>query len=337
MFQTPPFVSHRFIRGGHLQTLLASTSVSENANSRTYFRPHSTETVEIEVSHGDRIALHLDQPDAPAKGSVLLIHGLTGCHAAPYMIRLADQFLRAGYRTYRMDLRGFGAVRNRASNLSHAGRSDDVAAALQWMAQHEDPAQPLIAIGISLGGAQLLRAISRVDAGLDKRPAWRDQMIGIAAVCPPIDLVACSENMRRKSRSVYNRYFIGNLIKRLPPGVAARADFPNGSASDRPKTLWELDDRFTAPLSGFDGALDYYQQSSCSSLLKHLQIPTLILASADDPIVPIDCFRNIADELPQSTTLLMPDQGGHVGFIGPGRRCWMDDVLLRWLDRIGKR
>ena len=29
-----------------------------------------------------------------------------------------------------------------------------------------------------------------------------------------------------------------------------------------PRTLWELDDRITAPLSGFDGASDYYEQAS---------------------------------------------------------------------------
>jgi predicted alpha/beta-fold hydrolase len=83
--------------------------------------------------------------------------------------------------------------------------------------------------------------------------------------------------------------------------------------------------------------MDYYQQSSCVGLLKHLQVQALIVASADDPIVPINCFRNIAHELRDSTTLLMPDQGGHVGFIGPGRRCWMDDVLLRWINTIGER
>ncbi|KAA1260171.1 putative hydrolase [Rubripirellula obstinata] len=269
-------------------------------------------------------------------GSMLLIHGLTGCHAAPYMIRLAKCFLDQGYRTYRMDMRGFGQARNWSSNLAHAGRSDDVIAALSAI-HDQNPGQPISATGISLGAAQLLRGIARIDAGLDPQPTWRNSLRGIAAISPPIDLVRCSENMQRRTRKLYNRYFIRNLISRLPPGVIERPDFQQINAGPRCRTLWELDDQFTAPLSGFENAKQYYEQSSARTVIHHLQTPTLILAAADDPIVPIDCFEQIQSALSESTTLLTPSSGGHVGFVGPGRRCWIDDVVSAWFSAHAKQ
>jgi predicted alpha/beta-fold hydrolase len=139
--------------------------------------------------------------------------------------------------------------------------------------------------------------------------------------------------MQRRSRRFYNRYFIHNLIKRLPPGVIERDDFQEFNQGPRPRTLWELDDRFTAPLSGFASAQQYYEQSSANQVIGHLRVPTLILAAADDPIVPIDCFREIESDVSESTTLLTPTAGGHVGFVGRGRQCWIDEVTLAWLQK----
>ena len=345
MFQPPPFRSHSLIRGGHLQTLLASL-----AKGPTHLSSdrgvgdggvQATKKCLIPVSDGDHIALHLNYPEAgnaesgetSAMGSMLLIHGLTGCHAAPYMIRLAKRFLDQGYRTYRMDMRGFGHARNHSINLSHAGRSDDVMAALAAIFD-QHPEQPISAIGISLGAAQLLRGISRIDGGLDPMPRWKKSLRGIAAISPPIDLTRCSENMQRRSRWIYNQYFIRNLINGLPPGVVSRSDFQELNKGPRPKTLWELDDQFTAPLGGFENAKSYYEKSSASNLVRHLQTQTLILAAADDPIVPIDCFREIDSGLSRSTTLLTPRSGGHVGFVGHGRRGWIDDVTQAWFGHL---
>ena len=200
------------------------------------------------------------------------------------------------------------------------------------------PGQPISAIGISLGAAQLLRGISRIDGGLDPVPNWYGALRRIAAISPPIDLVRCSENMQRRSTWIYNRYFIRNLMNRLPPGVVARQDFQQINQGPRPQTLWELDDRFTAPLSGFNNAEQYYEHSSVSDVIHHLKTPTLILAAADDPIVPFDCFEEIKSGLSESTTLLTPDSGGHVGFVGPGRRCWIDDVTQSWFGtKVARR
>ncbi|MCA9140571.1 MAG: alpha/beta fold hydrolase, partial [Planctomycetales bacterium] len=262
---------------------------------------------------------------------VVLFHGLSGCHGSPYMVRLAARFSRMGWTVYRVDMRGCGAARDLARGLSHAGRSDDVQAAIDFVARRESESR-LAAVGVSLGGNQLLRFVGRVGAGLDARPDWFGRLSRIGVVAPPIDLVRCSRNMERLSRRIYNYYFIRALFDQIPPGVRNREQFQRIASIGRPKTLLELDDRVTAPLSGFKGAVEYYRQCGAVHVVHANSVPTLVLAAKDDPIVPVDCFT--AADWPTQTRLVITRTGGHAGFIARGRTHWMDDCLIAWMNQL---
>ncbi|MGB7327752.1 MAG: alpha/beta fold hydrolase [Rubripirellula sp.] len=347
-FQPPPFIPHPIFRGGHLQTITPIGGRSPKSLRKSL----SPTAIPVQVSDGDSIVLHEDLPcvDSPrvalpcvdlpevdlsevdsamAGASVLLVHGLTGCHTADYMVRLAGRLTRRGLRIYRMDMRGFGAATGLTRNLSHAGRSDDCMAALGAIAER-CPSGPIFAVGISLGAGQLLRAMGRVGAGLDASPAWMDRFAGLVAVSPPLDLARCSDNMQRLRLRPYNRYFIRSLLSRIPPGVRDRDDFAACVAGPRPRTLRELDDRFTAPLSGFRSAADYYDASSSCHVVDRIGVPTLVLTAVDDPIVPVDCFGG-DQSWSDSTRLMVLPTGGHVGFIDRRRRSWMDDAIEKWV------
>lgn len=324
-FDPPPFDPHPFYRGGHLQTIAATRAPSDHL-----LRPQQHV---VPVSEGDSIVLHEDCPAdwVPGNRALLLVHGLSGCHTAPYMIRLAEQFLKRGLRVFRMDMRGCGAAMSLTSNLAHAGRSDDVLAALDMIAGITR-AGPLAAAGVSLGAGQLLRGLGRIGLGESAQPDWFPRLERIAVVAPPLDLLRCSENMQRWRLRPYNYYFIRALLGSVPPGVKARADYPACLVGGRPKTLWELDNRITAPLSGFRDAADYYRQSSASRFARFNPVPTLVLAAADDPIVPVGCFVDDPDLWPPSTQLLITPTGGHMGFVDRRRRCWIDDAMLSWFE-----
>jgi hypothetical protein len=102
--------------------------------------------------------------------------------------------------------------------------------------------------------------------------------------------------------------------------------------SPLPKTVWDFDDRVTAPLSGFRDASEYYEQSSASRVLDHVTTPTLLIASQDDPIVPGSIFQR---DFPENMTICLPQHGGHVGFYaarnGDPDRYWMDWRVVDWL------
>ena len=89
----------------------------------------------------------------------------------------------------------------------------------------------------------------------------------------------------------------------------------------------------TAPLSGFADAAEYYEFASSKNVLSANPIETLIIAAKDDPIVPVDCFTNVADSLPPTTKLLISNGGGHNGFIGPSKESWIDTCMTQWFTR----
>lgn len=326
----PTFIPHRWIRGGHLQTLLSLRS--PNA-------PHLAPRLHwVTLDDGDQIALHDDQPVRwrPGDPAVMLVHGLCGCRFSPYMVRLADQFTRIGIRVFRLEMRGCGVSASRTERLTHAGRSDDCLAALGRIAALTEAGE-IAAVGISLGGNQLLRAAGRLGAGLDRMPAWADRWTRLVAVSPPIDLLRCSDNLQRPLLRAYNRYFIRNLLSRLPEPLQRSPELAERCLRPWPRTLRELDDRITAPLSGFRDAVDYYQQASSAALLRSITIPSLILTAANDPIVPVDCFselglRQPTESDPQSDAvrLLVTPCGGHVGFLARGPQRFYLDQVVRW-------
>lgn len=284
----------------------------------------------VELPDGDALVLHESGEDRTGR-VVVLFHGLSGCHAAPYMVRMTVRFLKLGWKVYRVDMRGCGAARDHARQISHAGRSEDVGAALDYIAGRH-PAANLAAIGVSLGGNQLLRFAGRVGAGRDRRTPGFDQLKRLAAVAPPIDLTRCSDNMQRASRRLYNYFFIRNLLRGAPPGVRENEFFRQATRQRRPRTLLELDDSLTAPISGFAGALDYYRQCGAADVVAANPIATLVLAAKDDPIVPVECFAR--DDWPATTRVLISPTGGHAGFLARGGRFWMDECLIDWTNQL---
>ncbi|NIP87283.1 MAG: alpha/beta fold hydrolase [Planctomycetales bacterium] len=278
--------------------------------------------------------LHDDSPPTWQAGTrtVLLIHGLAGCHQSGYMVRMARKLNERGIRAFRMDQRGCGAGWKLARRPYHAGRTQDVVAALQFIAS-QSPRSPTTLIGFSLGGNLALKLAGEVGqgacAGLDS----------VIAICPPVDLEACSRRIEHPSNRFYQRHLLSALYKlhqQRRRCVAGAAVIQNGR---RPRSLRELDDQYIAPTWDFHGAADYYQRSSALPHLAAVEIPTRVLAAGDDPLVPVEQYTRA--DLSPHVQLHLTRQGGHLGFVGrrgpdPDRR-WMDWRLLQWVLEAGPR
>ena len=317
----PEFRPHALLTSGHAQTLAGAFWKGSVGSYRA--RQHV-----ISLPDGDRVLLHDDSPPSwqPPRRVALLIHGLGGSYASPYVSRIAAKLNARGVRTFRLDMRGCGAGWRLADHPGHAGRSEDVAAALDTIARL-CPGSPIAAVGFSLGGNLLLKLLGEVG---NRFPVGLDSALAIA---PPIDLTFCSRNIERRERSFYNQAFIRSLMRqvrlrrRLVPAIAKIPLHP------RPRTQFEFDDRFTAPLSGFASAEEYYARSSATPLLPHIQLPTRIITAADDPLVPCEIFDAV--RLSPTTQLVVTKHGGHLGYIGgasgdPDRR-WLDWLVIDWV------
>jgi hypothetical protein len=299
--------------------------------------PPPAQSHPVPLGDGDTLVLHDSCPpqwtaDQPR---LLLVHGLCGSHRTSYMIRLAVRFYRRGIRVARLDMRGAGESFSLSEGFNHAGRSDDILAGVDRLLELSGDG-PLWLIGVSLGGSQLLKLLgelTRVDAhsasleGAAHR--LRRCLRRAAAVAPPIDLRGCSGNMQRLQMRPYNRYFIRNLLTKIPPRLRRNAAFQALDLRTRPRTMWELDERVTAPLAGFASAEDYYLRSTAEPFAAQNQVPTLVLTAKNDPIVPVRGFSKV--DWPRTTELEIVSGGGHVAFVGRGtNRHWMDQRLEHW-------
>jgi predicted alpha/beta-fold hydrolase len=320
----PTFQPHPLLRGAHRQTIGA-----------TYLTrpPKLVNTVRhaMELSDGDRLVIHDDQPQdwRPSDPVALLIHGVSGCHGSGYMIRTAAKLMAHRTRTFRLDMRGCGAGWKLAKHSMHAGRSDDIRSAILFLARL-CPQAPLAAIGFSLGGAILLRALSQHREDLDL------PLSGAMAIAPPIDLMTCSVAISKKENRLYDRAmarWLYRYVKRRRqenPAIAACDQGP------RPRSIYDVDHRFTAPLGDFSSAEDYYLRCSAAPHLARIIAPTLILAAQDDPLIPFAMFAQA--ELSPSTTLFATERGGHVGFYGKRGvdpdRWWLDWRIVDWARQV---
>ena len=280
----------------------------------------------VPLGDGDRLVLHDTTPPGwrPGRPAVLLVHGLGGCHRSGYMQRMTGRLVRCGVRVFRMDMRGAGAGFRLARKLYCAAASADVRAALDAVAALA-PGSPLGLAGFSLGGNIVLKCAG--EAGAQPIPALR----AVAAVAPPIDLVACSDLMARLPW--YDAYYVRHLLAQV---VRHQRHFPHLPRVRFPRglTLRQFDDLYTAPRWGFADALDYYRRASAFPLIGRIDVPTLILTARDDPFVAAEPF----DRLPPNpaVTVHVARHGGHLGFVGPdgqGGLRWAETQVLDWLLR----
>ena len=317
----PSFIPHPLVRGGHAQTVLGCYLPGLK------WAPGSQQHL-VTLPDGDRIVLHDDLPNASKERdrAALLVHGLGGSHESTYMQRTAAKLVAKGVRVFRMDLRGCGAGASLAKLPTHAGRSDDVGAALAHVME-TCADLPVFLVGFSMGANHVLKLLGEMGR---QRPA---NLAGAMAVAPPIDLMDCSRNMERGVNRLYNKSFLRNLLRAAAirrQRVPKEFDPP---LTPLPRRLREFDERFTAPLGGYSSADDYYHRASSRPLLKEIEVPTVVVAAADDPIVPVGPFE--AATYSNSTNLVIVPSGGHLGFFGvkgadPDRR-WMDWRIVEWV------
>ena len=321
----PPFIPHPMLFSGHAQTI-ASAYLTGHSRSYRATQHH------VDLGDGDRIVLHDDRPDCWQQQDrvALFLHGVSGSHGSPYMVRVGGKLNDIGVRTFRMDMRGCGAGAKLAQHPGHAGRSEDARAAILKILEL-CPEAPLTFVGFSMGGNISLKLAGELG------PQRLANLDSVVAVAPPIDLVVCGHNIDAGWNRIYSRNFSRRLIRFIRAQREQMPRLADLSLRPIPTSVVEFDDRFTAPLSGFRDVWDYYTQSSALPRLNAIGLPTLIVTAEDDPVIPIEMFQRA--DLSPTTELLLTKQGGHVAHIARSQgadadRWWMDWRVIDWIKQL---
>lgn len=170
--------------------------------------------------------------------------------------------------------------------------------------------------------------------------ALPETVANAAVVNPAVDLAACCAFLTGPIQRRYDRYFAQELARHVTAHAIVgghRDSLIDDLAKRPPARMRDFDECYTVPHWGFATVEDYYQSASSIGDLWRITVPTLILHSRDDPLIPTDMFNTM--DVSDMVTIHLSDHGGHLGFIGecgdPDQR-WMDWRLVDWVTgRIG--
>jgi len=317
---TDGFRSLRWLAGGHRQTLLGY-----GLRRMLRFR-HPAEDLVVDAGDGVRLLLRASwQPGPPdERPAVVILHGLGGSDRSSYIVSTSLFAHARGWHVVRMNMRGSGDGEALCPLLYNAGLDQDLLAAIDAVAA----VTPRVAVlGYSLGGNLALLMLGRRRAEL---PA---ALLAVAAVSAPVDLATCAEALEGRGNGVYRRYFMRMLAEAYRRRHAARPDLFGAGRELGLRTVREFDDRITAPFGGYESASHYYERSSAGPWLAAIDRPALLLAAADDPLIP----RESVERWPcsPSVTREIAPTGGHVGFVARSKApgfFWAPERALAFLE-----
>jgi hypothetical protein len=315
------FQPHWLLRSGRLQTVAAAVLLGKQYPYRAARRP-------VLLEDGDIMILHDDRPPnwQPTSPAALLVHGLAGSHQSSYMTRVAGRLNEVGVRTFRADMRGSGSGEGLSRKTYHGGCSHDLGSALRRVAEI-CPAAPIHLVGFSIGGNTALKLIGETP---DQLPS---QLSSAVAINPPIDLGFCVERFGKGTARFFDGHVVKALYRQVRRSSRLIGQAPHVVDARMPRGQKEFDSLYTAGVWGFDSVDEFYADTSSLGVISNVRIPSLLIASRDDPMVPAELFEQLP--LPDSVTLRLTDHGGHLGFIGqkgpdPDRR-WMDWRIVDWI------
>jgi uncharacterized protein len=328
MAEPRPFVARPFrpawwLPGAHAQTVAGR--FVRPAHGVRYRRER------IDTPDGDFLDLdfaRIDGAPEPAEGApvCLVMHGLEGGSGSSYVLETCRALAERGMHAVAFNMRSCSGEPNRTPGLYHAGETGDPAQVLELLARRH-PGAPLLAVGFSLGGNQLLKYLGEQGEASLVRAA--------AAVSVPFELGLGADKL---DRSFMGRRYALHFVRRLQAKYRARLEQTGGRLEPSrvlaARSFRDFDDAATAPLYGFRGAEGYYAECSSARFVHAIRVPTLLVQALDDPFVEEAGIPYAAIRANPCIHTAFTERGGHVGFIegGPLRpRFWAEREAVRFL------
>src|SRR5262249_25129268 len=158
----------------------------------------------------------------------------------------------------------------------------------------------VLLLGYSVGGHIALRAaVEQMDSRLR----------AVAAICPPLDLGQATIAFDHPVCKLYRLHIFRGLNKAYAATARrGRVSIPTNVVATA-LSCRERDALTVVPRFGFQSAEDYYERESVAPKLHHLQIPSLVVMSRNDPLVPAETVIPALDSASRALSVL---------WVGPG-------------------
>lgn len=290
-----------WLKNNHLQTLypiFLNSSITDKVIEHEY----------LELNDGDFIELIWSNHNLPTNAPlVIVLHGLGGNINSHYIGKTFNSLNQNGMRCVLMHFRGAGEKPNRMLKCYHAGETTDLDTIIKYI-HYKEPHSIKMAVGVSLGGAVLLKWLCE-----NGTQPWIKKAFTISV---PFELDVCAKCISQG----FSNFYQYNMLRSLKRQIIKKIELFSLKYPFTVEDLMSFNDFFTfdnhvtAPLFGFKNAEHYYQVGSCRQYLSGIHTPTLILHALDDPFMDTSVVPH-ANQLSKEVTLEISANGGHVGFI----------------------
>lgn len=316
---TPLFLPHRFVRSGHLQTLLARRrplQVLCLAKEQPLLLDGGPSPTPLDGGQRVRLLAYYTPCDKQVerRGLIVLLHGWEGCSHSNYDIMMTDHFMTAGFDVVRLNLRDHGP--NYHVNRYTLNRGlflgtllDEVATVIHQLAAMAG-GLPFYLVGVSMGGNFALRLACH------HRQQPIANLAKVIAVNPAANPARATDAIDR--HPVYRHYFRKRWLASL---LAKQHFFPalynfapvRTMPTIRAMTDW-LVRHYGHYYGNFHSADEYFATYAVQTdELALLNVPVTIIAAMDDPV--IDATDLLAFKPHPLLVRHLHPTGGHVGFV----------------------
>lgn len=280
----------------------------------------------MNTSDGDFI--DLDLASVHSDKLLIAVHGLEGSSQSSYIQSIALFGNKADYDVMSMNLRGCSGEPNALLSSYHSGKTEDLEEVIQYVIEKKKY-KFIHLLGYSLGGNLVLKLMGEYAADY---PEIIKSAIGISVPC---DLEGSATVLNKGFNKLYQYGMLKTLLAKAQQKLV---HFPESGiqleALSKVSNFVEFDNFFTAPLHGFNSAKEYYSKSSCKSYIRHIKVPTLIIAALDDSFLSESCYPFLEVKENENCHLLTPKYGGHVGFYSGFRKknnYWLEEQIVSFI------
>jgi len=290
----------------HLQSILSSTGPRKLLEKRRARELLSTATEHIiTTSEGFKLQGYLSKTPKQSKGLAIILHGWEGCSGSLYMLSSGQRLLDDGYDVFRLNLRDHGDSQYLNADFFNFTCLQEVVDAVAYLCKTFGGAHNVLC-GYSLGGNFCLRVANLA----------QEQQLGIdqaIAICPLLHPPTTMAKLN-SGFPVYEKYFVKKWKRSLLKKLQHHQHLDYGEALQSLTTLDQMNAFFVLGYTPFKTTDSYFEAYSIlGNALQKLAIPTTIITSRDDPMIPVEQFGALFQSA--SLTIEVQEHGGHCAFI----------------------
>ncbi|XP_075536855.1 protein ABHD1-like [Dermacentor variabilis] len=262
----------------------------------------------LTLSDGGTVALDWINEHYPPP-VVLFLTGLSSDSQVYYLRTLVPMVAQMRCPCVVLNNRGQGGLPLNNYRLVSALSTGDLAEVVAAV-RRRFQGSVVLAVGYSMGGMLLSHYLlqagdaAQIDAGM--------------SISAPFHLRTSYENLMSWSSTffvnVYLAHCLMSLVRRNADIMGA-TDVIDVNRLLQSRTLYDFDNRYTAPVFGFRDAMEFYAFASLNGKLSKVRRPMLYLVAADDVFGSLKTLP--AAEIEQSPWLsaIVTPRGGHLGFV----------------------